>query len=650
MQGFEKFADLVRITVVKLRAEGREGELGEGTLHSLLVKKLTESQVERYSRWLQEEGRDRSVLCLKDWLKEEVRIRVEAMEMPHGLSGKETTDSSQSQNRYHIRSKPRGFHIGTDNSTQKKRQPEWQNQVTRKPPCACCGSPHHGIWSCEDFQRKRCDARWQLAKDKQLCFRCLAGDLQGKACIKSQMCLIDGCRAKHHRFLHEGWSTVSQPIAASQLYTEGNTHPSLIAREGVGNYAAPEGENNPATRTIRMCDTRRLDEAFSLRTIPVWVKASGRKIKVNAILDDASNESFLNEEAAGALGLTEPYQTVKVHVLNNSVETFQTMPLKVETESINGQFTKEIEVETCPRTITGNYKAEDWRVNQPKWPHLATDVYEFSRVVFGKNSAPMEAQFIAQENARRHRSEYPLGAKTVLQSTYMDDSLDSVEVDKIGLELYHQLNALWAKTGMHARKWVSNSEIVVAAIPEEDRATEVNIKDSKNTVTSTLGLQWNSTEDVFIVSTVPVSPDYLVTKRNVLKMVATVFDPLGLVSPFIVEAKLLLQELWSRGYDWDEEVQDEVANPIHNWFSQLQLLKDVKVPRCLQNQRPLKSKEVVTFVDASQQGYGAASYLRCKYEDGWVTSRLIASKTKVARLTPMTVPRLGLMGAIVGSP
>lgn len=127
-------------------------------------------------------------------------------------------------------------------------------------------------------------------------------------------------------------------------------------------------------------------------------------------------------------------------------------------------------------------------------------MYEFSRVVFGKNSEPFEAQFIAQENARRHQTEFALA---VLQSTYMDDSLDSLEEDEKGVELYHQLNALWAKAGMHARKWVSNSATVVAAIPENDRATEVNIRDSKDTVTTTLGLQWNSTDDVLAVPVMP---------------------------------------------------------------------------------------------------------------------------------------------------
>lgn len=92
---------------------------------------------------------------------------------------------------------------------------------------------------------------------------------------------------------------------------------------------------------------------------------------MNAILDDASNETFLNEEVAGALGLKESYKIVKVHVLNNSVVTFQTMLLKVEIESVNGQFPKDIEVKTCTRNVTGNYQVENWNANKGKWRHLA---------------------------------------------------------------------------------------------------------------------------------------------------------------------------------------------------------------------------------------------------------------------------------------
>ena len=281
-------------------------------------------------------------------------------------------------------------------------------------------------------------------------------------------------------------------------------------------------------------------------------------------------------------------------------------------------------------------------------PSREPDVFEFSRAVFGKNSAPMESQFVAQENARRNQDRYPLPAETVLKSTYMDDSIDSVENDEEGVELYRPLKALWGIANMHARKWISNSPKVIEAIPTEERATEIVINSGQDPVIKTLGISWNSTEDLFTVTASLVSPDFQTTKRNVLRKVATIFDPLGFVCPYVIVAKILLQELWTRGYDWDDEVQDEIANKIRDWLEQLKSLREVKISRCLRSLEPVKSKRIVTFVDASQQAYVAAVYIRCKYHNDAVTSRLIAAKSKVAPLTPMTVPRLELMGAILG--
>ena len=190
--------------------------------------------------------------------------------------------------------------------------------------------------------------------------------------MKLQTCQIDGCRGNHHRLLHQSLPVIDQPAESVQPVVESNSYPSFTAREGTAHFAASsEGEDSPISQAMTTHNPRCFNEAYSLCTIPVWVKAEGRKVKVNAILDDASNESFLNEEVAGALGLKESYQTVKVHVLNNSVETFQTMPLKIEIESVNGQFTKEIEVKTCPRSVTRNYQVENWGASRDKWLHLA---------------------------------------------------------------------------------------------------------------------------------------------------------------------------------------------------------------------------------------------------------------------------------------
>lgn len=91
---------------------------------------------------------------------------------------------------------------------------------------------------------------------------------------------------------------------------------------------------------------------------------------MSALRDDTSNEPFLNEKVVGALGLKQSYHTDKVHVLNNSVETFQTMPLRITIESVNGQLKKEIEVKTCPRSVTGSYQVENWSASKVRWSHL----------------------------------------------------------------------------------------------------------------------------------------------------------------------------------------------------------------------------------------------------------------------------------------
>ena len=60
--------------------------------------------------------------------------------------------------------------------------------------------------------------------------------------------------------------------------------------------------------------------------------------------------------------------------------------------------------------------------------------------------------------------------------------------------------------------------------------------------------------------------DVPITKRNVLKTVASVFDPIGLFSPVLLRGKLLIQELWKRGVEWDEEIEDIV---IENQWTEL---------------------------------------------------------------------------------
>ena len=138
------------------------------------------------------------------------------------------------------------------------------------------------------------------------------------------------------------------------------------------------------------------------------------------------------------------------------------------------------------------------------------------------------------------------------------------------------------------------------------------------------------------------------TKRNVLKNVATLFDPLGLVTTYTIRAKILLQVMWTRGLDWDEGIDGDLAEQVQQWFSELDDLKKVQVHRCLQPRIGPAETTIHTFVDASKDTFGAVSYVRNAWLDGGLETRFIASETKVAPLATMNIPRLELSAAVMG--
>ena len=286
-----------------------------------------------------------------------------------------------------------------------------------------------------------------------------------------------------------------------------------------------------------------------------------------------------------------------------------------------------------------------WRDNEQE-----PATYEFNRVVFGVNASPFLAQYPARHNAHQHADTYPRAAETVLESTYMDDSMDSVRSDEEGVELVRQLSALWHKASMHPRKWLSNSTAVLQTIPEEDRAEEINLTKGELPNVKTLGDLWLAKEDQFTfqlqLSEIGSNP----TKRAFLSATASLFDPLGLLAPYLVQAKVLLQEMWLCGAAWDEQLPPAIVKKVLGWLEQVTELSTVRVPRCLTaTGRTAISSQLHVFSDASEVAYGAVAYLVSHYDTGEPTARFVASKVRVAPVTAVSVPRLELMAATTGA-
>ena len=163
-----------------------------------------------------------------------------------------------------------------------------------------------------------------------------------------------------------------------------------------------------------------------------------------------------------------------------------------------------------------------------------------------------------------------------------------------------------------------------------------------------LGVAWNTRKDVFLFEARDclVKLEDSMTKRSLISLYARLFDPMGLIAPFLIKPKVLFQELWSRGKQWDEKLDDDIAKEWTIWKKQLCNLKTLEIPRCvLPQERDLHKIELHGFGDASEKAYGAAIYLCAEDKVGKRISNLIMAKSRVAPTRRITLPRLELLAA-----
>ena len=112
---------------------------------------------------------------------------------------------------------------------------------------------------------------------------------------------------------------------------------------------------------------------------------------------------------------------------------------------------------------------------------------EFTRVVFGVNASPYLAQLVSQHKAKINSGELPRAAETVCKSTYMDDSLDSVETVEEAIKLHHDLTTLWNRAGMTPSKWLSINEEGLKIIPKEHLISSLDLEAQLMPLIKTLG-------------------------------------------------------------------------------------------------------------------------------------------------------------------
>ena len=207
--------------------------------------------------------------------------------------------------------------------------------------------------------------------------------------------------------------------------------------------------------------------------------------------------------------------------------------------------------------------------------------------------------------------------------------------------------------GFKLTKFVSN----VLSIPNEvepnsdNRTAEAKEMPTAEKFSHVLGLKWNHSTDTLVVRETSPNTDRNVTQRVVLSLVSAVYDPIGLVAPFTITARILLKYIWRLcGQQWDDDVPDEIVMKFLDWSKELSTLNEISIPRNYFCQT-VETIELHVFGDSSQDAFSAVTFLRGNLINNYgVVTQLAFVFGKEARVAPtkaLTVSKLELQDVLL---
>ena len=232
----------------------------------------------------------------------------------------------------------------------------------------------------------------------------------------------------------------------------------------------------------------------------------------------------------------------------------------------------------------------------------------------------------------------------------MDDCLRSVSTEGKAKDQIDGLRQACGNGGFRLTKFICNRRSALESIPEEERSKDVKTLDLNYDdlpIERALGVQWCVEFDTFKFRiTVKDKP---VTRRGILSVVSSIYDPLGFAAPFTLNAKKLLQDLCKEEkLGWDE-LPDAYRMRWEKWRNELPLLKRLTVPRCVKptDFGEVESRQIHIFSDASTVGYGSVAYQRLCDNEGRIHCSFLMGKARLTPIKAVTIPRLELTAATV---
>lgn len=287
----------------------------------------------------------------------------------------------------------------------------------------------------------------------------------------------------------------------------------------------------------------------------------------------------------------------------------------------------------------------DWELQRILWTdeHNNEVPYYLTTVTYGTKAAPFLAVRTLIQLAEDEGYRFPLAVPSVTHGRYVDDIFGGADTVEQLIEIAHQLKDLCHAGGFPLAKWHSNQPDLLNAIsPTDSTSSSISLDDC---ATKILGLRWTPHQDTFTFSIRSASHQGRLTKR-LISEVAQIFDPLSFVSPVIIRAKMLLQELWLHKLSWDDSLPSQIVSRWLTIRKDLTCLARLSIPRWF-NTTSCSTIELHGFSDASQFAMAAVIYMVVLTPSRGAKTPFICSKTKVAPLKRLTIPRLELTAALL---
>ena len=239
----------------------------------------------------------------------------------------------------------------------------------------------------------------------------------------------------------------------------------------------------------------------------------------------------------------------------------------------------------------------------------------------------------------------PLVADTIERSFYVDDLLKSLPNVDDAVDLISDIQPVLQYGGFKLRKFMANDSEILKNVNPVDQANGIK-SIIPGDLTKALGILWDVNNDTFQYTSRSPPTSSSVTRRSMLSFVSSLYDPVGWISPVVLQGKLF-QESTRLKLDWDDCIPQHLERQWDSWTQSLGDINAIRIDRCV---IPPGFENGVFqlhhFCDASHASYGACSYLRVINQRGEIHVTLLASKGRLAPIKTLTVPRLELCAAV----